>query len=154
MDTQIDSFYIVGITKKTSNIDNAASNDIGYLWQQFIRENIMDLIPKKVSNDIYAVYTDYESDHLGPYKVIIGCRVSSADFIPDGFECVEIRGGLYRKFSPKGEMPDIVIKEWQNIWNSKLDRTYTTDFELYDQRAANPEDAEIDIYVAINSNNR
>lgn len=146
---QIDPFSIIGISKKTSNIDNTASNDIGYLWQQFIRENLVDLIPNKISDDLYAVYTEYESDYMGAYTIFIGCRVSSLDHIPAGFESVEIKGGIYKKYSPKGKMPDVVVEGWQNIWDSNLDRNYTTDFELYDQRAANPENAVIDIYVAI-----
>ncbi|MFT5885520.1 MAG: putative transcriptional regulator YdeE [Arcticibacterium sp.] len=36
------------------------------------------------------------------------------------------------------------------IWQSDLDRTYATDFEVYDERAQNPEDVEVDIFVGIN----
>ena len=150
MDIHIDPISIIGISKRTSNLDNAASNDIGYLWQQFIRENSGDLIPNKSSDDIYAVYTNYESDHLGAYTVLIGCAVSSLENVPSGFDSVNIKGGLYRKYSPSGKMPVMVINEWQKIWDIEIDRSYTTDYELYDQRAADPENAEIDIYVALN----
>ncbi len=55
--------------------------------------------------------------------------------------------------SEKGSMPDIVIKAWQDIWawfaSSEIERAYTGDFESYDERCANPQEAQVDIYIAI-----
>ena len=30
-----------------------------------------------------------------------------------------------------------------------LDRSYTADFEIYDEKAQNPENAEVDIFIAV-----
>ena len=35
------------------------------------------------------------------------------------------------------------------IWNSDLDRSFTSDFEIYGEKAQNPETAEVDIFIAI-----
>lgn len=35
------------------------------------------------------------------------------------------------------------------LWNSDLPRKYTADFEIYGEKAQNPENAEVDILVAV-----
>jgi predicted transcriptional regulator YdeE len=39
------------------------------------------------------------------------------------------------------------------IWQSNLDRTYTTDFEVYDERAQNPANVVVDIFIGVASSN-
>ena len=48
-------------------------------------------------------------------------------------------------------MPHVVIRQWQEIWNEdkKLARKYTTDFEVYGRKSLDPENAEVDIFIAI-----
>lgn len=46
-------------------------------------------------------------------------------------------------------MQGAVYNEWVKIWNSELERTFTADFEVYDERSQNPENAEVDIFVAV-----
>jgi predicted transcriptional regulator YdeE len=48
----------------------------------------------------------------------------------------------------------VVVEMWQRVWatpKSALggERTYKTDFEIYDQRAQNPADSVVDLYVAV-----
>jgi predicted transcriptional regulator YdeE len=53
----------------------------------------------------------------------------------------------------KGKIPDIIFKAWQKIWHltakKELSRKRTFDFELYDKRAADPNSAQVDIFIAI-----
>lgn len=51
-------------------------------------------------------------------------------------------------------MSDIVIASWQKIWQMKESdfggkRSYIADFEVYDQRARDPKNTVIDIYIGI-----
>ena len=51
-------------------------------------------------------------------------------------------------------MPDVVIQAWQHIWTmngAQLGgkRKYLVDFEVYDQRAMDPNNAIADIYIGI-----
>ena len=51
-----------------------------------------------------------------------------------------------------------VIEAWQNIWKMKPhdfagNRTYIADFELYDQRSCDPNNAAVDIYIGISRKN-
>ena len=38
---------------------------------------------------------------------------------------------------------------WIKIWNSDLNRIFTSDFEIYGEKAHNPENAEVDIFIAM-----
>ena len=35
------------------------------------------------------------------------------------------------------------------VGNSNLDRTHKADFEVYDERTKNPENAEVDVFVVV-----
>jgi predicted transcriptional regulator YdeE len=66
-------------------------------------------------------------------------------------EVRQIPAQTYAIFRAKGKMPDEIVGVWANIWASNLPRTYTYDFELYDQRFARPQNKEADIYVAVDA---
>jgi predicted transcriptional regulator YdeE len=146
----IESFNIIGISVRTTNENNKAMQDIGQLWGRFMSEDVHAKIPNKADDTIYSVYTEYEKDYTGPYTTILGCRVSSLENIPDGMVSVGIGGGAYKQYITKGNlMQGIVGQQWMKIWNDTIDRRYTSDFEVYGEKASNPQDAEVEIYVAI-----
>ncbi|WP_306350907.1 GyrI-like domain-containing protein [Flavobacterium sp. '19STA2R22 D10 B1'] len=150
--TTLESFKIIGITVRTTNKNGKAMEDIGNLWNRFYTSNIQTLIPNKEDSAIYSIYTDYESDYTGKYTCILGCKVSSLNDIPEGLEGKEINGGKYIKYTAKGKMPEAVGQTWGEIWNqdTQLNRLYTADFEVYDEKSALPQDqAEVGIYIAI-----
>lgn len=152
MNTTIEKFYVIGIAIRTSNEDGRAANDIPQLWEQFLTGNVISQIPNKESNAVYSVYTDYEGDYTKPYTTVLGCRVSSLDHVPEGLTGITIDAGNYRKFTAKGKLSDgIVIQQWMTIWNSGLDRTYGSDFEVYGEKAQDPDNAEVDIFVGVKS---
>ena len=144
-------FAVMGIWVSTTNRDGKAMTDIGSLWQRFYLEYIEAKIPGRVGNEIYGIYTDYKSDHTDEYTALIGCKVSSIAKVPPGLSAVMISGGTYAKFVAKGKMPDAVVNEWAAIWKlgEQLQRSYTSDFEVYDTRSHAPNNAEVDIFVAI-----
>ena len=145
------AFNIIGISVRTTNENQQAATDIGALWNTFMTENILAKIPNKIDNTIYSVYTDYESDYTKPYTTILGCKVKNLDTIPEGMVAISIDGGTYTEFLSKGNLTEgVVFNEWLKIWKMDLNRKYTTDFEVYDERAQNPTDAEVAIYVATN----
>lgn len=148
---EVQPFKIIGISSWTTNADGQAVIDLGKLWNRFRAENILSLIPNRLSNDVYMIYTDYMTNHQGAYTAIIGCKVSSLINIPPGLMGREFNGGQYRKFVAKGKMPHVVIRQWQEIWNEdkKLGRKYTADFEVYSRKSRDPENAEIEIFIAI-----
>ena len=146
----IEPFTVVGISARTTNQDGQAARDIAALWNRFLGENLAAQISNKTDEAIYSVYTDYEGDHTKPYTALLGCRVSSADAVPDGMVTKHFSGGTYQSLVAKGSLAQgAVYQAWTDIWSSSLNRAYTADFEVYGKKALNPEDAEVDIYVAV-----
>lgn len=146
----IKQFNIIGIAIRTTNENGQSSQDIPSLWNKFMGDGMSALIPEKINNTIYCVYTDYEKDHTKPYTTILGCSVSTLNNIPAGMVGKIIEEGAYIKYTAKGNiLQGMVFNEWVKIWNSDIDRKYTADFEVYGEKAKNPEDAEVDIFIAV-----
>ncbi len=146
----IEPFKIIGISTETTNENGKAAKDLSKLWEQFYAENILGKIENKQNDNIYSIYTDYESDYTGKYTCVIGLSVTSLDNIPTGLIGREFQGGGHQKFIAKGPMPNAVFETWQEIWkNDKaLNRKYTADFEVYGKNSQSGENAEVDIYIA------
>lgn len=147
---KIEPFNFVGISIRTTNENGQASNEIAELWGKFMSENILTKIPNKVDNEIYSLYTDYESDHTKPYTAILGCKVENLDNIPSGMVGKSFSGGTYKKTTAKGDlMQGLVVNQWSKIFEMELDRTYDADFEIFGEKAQNPSNAEVDFYVGV-----
>lgn len=145
---------IIGVTTRTRNQDEVSSRTarIPALWARF--QQVQEYIPNKANpNCILALYSDYESDEQGLYSETVGFEVTSLAHVPEGMVAKTAPASTYAVFtSPWGSLPDIVLATWQEIWTwqaAQGKRSFSGDFELYDQRSANPQHAQIDIYVAI-----
>lgn len=146
----IQKFNVIGISIRTTNEDGQSGKDIPALWNKFMTEEIQGKIPNKVSGDIFCIYTDYEKDHTKPYTTILGCKVESLDNIPEDMVGKTIESADYEELIAKGNLSDgIVYNKWLEIWNSDLNRSFTADFEVYGSKTQNPENAEVDIYIAL-----
>ncbi|MXN92249.1 AraC family transcriptional regulator [Flavobacterium sp. Sd200] len=146
-----EGFTLIGIElgKKTYNAKGQSAIDCGSLWQQFISEDIANKITGKLSNDVYAVYFDYEGDHTKPYSFFIGCKVSNDATIPERLDSISIPEQNCTVITAKGKMPDCVANAWQEIWKSDTERAYGYDFEVYNELSADWENATVDIYLSI-----
>ena len=151
MDTQkITSFNIIGIAVRTTNENSQAAKDIPALWNKFMSENMLQQIPNKVDNTIYCMYTEYEKDHTKPYTTLLGCKVENLENIPTGMTGKTVEDGNYIKQTVKGNlMQGVIANAWIKIWNANFPRLYTADFEVYGEKAQNPENAEVDIFIAV-----
>ncbi|MFA4871215.1 MAG: GyrI-like domain-containing protein [Pedobacter sp.] len=144
------SFPVIGIKVRTSNAEGKASVDIPALWERFWATDVAAKLPERVSNDIYSIYTEYEGDYTQPYTTLIGYKVDNLDYIPEGFTGIMIQEGPYLKCTAKGKLSDgVVFDAWTEIWNSKISRAYTADFEVYGERAGDQNAAEVDIFLAV-----
>lgn len=65
-----ENIHIIGIYIRTSNNSGSAEQDIPALWNKFKAENIISTISNKLDENIYCVYTEYESDYTKPYTTI------------------------------------------------------------------------------------
>jgi len=150
-------FSIIGIQVRTSNAkEMTGQGDIPKQWSKFYKEGIADKIPHKVDSTVYAVYTNYASDYNGEYDFIIGMKVSGASDVPPGMVAKKVPSGRFAVItSAKGPVERVVPQAWQRVYslddNRQLGgaRAYKADFELYDQRSQNPQDAQVDLYIGL-----
>lgn len=149
MTTKLDSFSVMGIAVRTNKKGDDFAQHISDLWNTFMTENILNKIPNKINDTVYAVYTDYESDYTEGYTMILGCQVESTENIPEKMVFTTIEEGNYTQFTANGDITKgVIYDEWKKIWKSDIKRRYTTDFEVYGTKTQNPQDAEVAIFIA------
>ncbi|CAM1344413.1 GyrI-like domain-containing protein [Tenacibaculum amylolyticum] len=148
--TRMNTFNVIGIKVRTTNKDMQAAKDIPALWEEFMSKNLREKIPNKHNNDVYAIYTNYESDYTGAYDMIIGCKVTSLNDIPTDMTGVVIPECTYQEFIAKGKLNDnIVYNKWMEIWQTNLNREYKADFEIYSENVVPTINTEVPIYISI-----
>jgi predicted transcriptional regulator YdeE len=147
-----EKFKLIGLKLeyKTTNENGQASIDCGNLWQRFENERIFETIPNKLNDNIFAVYYDYEKDETKPYSYFIGCEVSELTELPKELDELLIPYQNYVKIPVQGIMTACVANAWKKIWTSKMDRKFGFDFEVYDQRSKDWNNAELDIFISSN----
>ena len=148
--TELDGFYVIGISVRTTNSNGKSLKDIGGLFGKFMSQNLIQKIANKLSSDVYCIYTDYESDFNAPYTTIIGCKVSAIEDIPEGFVAKIIPASKYQVYKSTGNLSVTLGKTWEGIWSSEIDRRYSADFDIYGEKAMDFSDGEIDSYVSVN----
>lgn len=147
---QVEPFKIMGIQVHTTNEDGQSAKDMGELWGRFYAENIISQVQNPAGNEVYVIYTNYESDYRGKYTAIIGLKVKTTKNVPEGLVAREFKGDIYTKIMVKGLMPDAIMNTWKKIWDAdkELQRKYTADFEVYGPEFENSSESEIEIYIA------
>ena len=136
---------VYGFSIRTNNADemNPKTAKIAALHQKFDQQVIVDY---ESGERVYAIYYDYESDASGDYSVLAGFDGKDDK---NNLELVEIQAGDYLVFSAKGNIPQIVIETWVEIWayfssqSCVHTRLFTTDFEFYKSSD------EVEIHIAI-----
>lgn len=148
---QLNTIHLIGIAlqHKTTNQNGQSMKACGELWTLFEKDGIFSKIPNKLSNEVLAVYYRYEGDHTEPFSYFIGCKVPKESHVPEGLDSLTIPNGKYQKVTAKGEMPDCIANTWKEIWESDMPRAFTADFEVYDERSQDWNNAEVDIYLSV-----
>ena len=155
---EIEERKIVGLKIRTSYKEelNHKTSNISMLVRQYINSEIARILPNRKNPGIMiTLYTEYESDYKGEYTYFIGEEVTEIGPLPKELTSTTIPAGNYAKFTTEpGELPDVLIKAWQEIWKmSEADlggkRTYRTDFEVCNARAQDPQNTVLDIFVGI-----
>ena len=138
---QFGGVTIYGYSAQTRNCDERDSETakIPALWQTLFSS------PFTPDQGIYGVYSDYQSDVNGLYKITVGVPINQA--LPE-IEAVTIFPGKYLVFENTGPQPETVIKTWQQVWdyfsmNPAHQRNYQTDFEVYTGKEG------VEIYIGV-----
>jgi predicted transcriptional regulator YdeE len=159
MITEKPQIKLVGICVSTSyqqELDKMQGN-IFPCVQRYFHEALFEKIPNRVKpGTTFCAYTDYKTDHTGDYTYFIGEEVSSLEnALPEGFQSLIIPGQQYAKFTTDpAPMPDVIVNAWQYVWEMTPqqlggERRYKTDFEIYDERAADHQRIVLDLYIGL-----
>lgn len=146
----IDAKTIIGVTLRTSNERESHPDtaSIPIMWRNFFEYNVMAGIPNQFDPmSVYGVYSNYESDEMGEYDLLIGLE-SGATQKPANFNIANIVEGNYLVFPVLEASPGGIKDTWAGIegYFDTVDthkRAFTTDFELYQGRS------DIAIYISI-----
>lgn len=153
---------LVGISLRTC-YDREVNKETGAILpcvMRYFHEALFEKIPNRARpGTTFCAYTEYESDYRGAYTYFIGEEVTSlATPLPEGLQKLIIPAQNYAQFTtPPAPMPEVIIDAWTAIWKMSPkelggDRVYHTDFEIYDERAADHQKIVMDICVGIRSN--
>jgi len=149
-------FYMAGLATRTNNAaELSGKGKIGSVWESFLQPGMAARIPNKIGVDLIAVYSDYETDHTGHYTYLLGLPISSTEAQPRTLTVKHVPAGRYAVFtSNRGPIVKVVQETWQRIWSMSEKelggkRAFRSDYEIYDQRSADPENAQIDVYVGL-----
>ena len=157
--TKLDTpFYVAGYLVRTNNADEAAGKSkIGPLWQRFMQQNLAATIPNRTDAALTVVYSHYATDEKGDYDYLLGARVSSVDNLPEGMTSRRVEPGDYAVIpTERGPMPGVLQAAWARIWKMTPEglggrRAFVTDYEVYDQRSADPHNAQVEIHIGLAS---
>jgi predicted transcriptional regulator YdeE len=150
-------FSVIGVEVRTSNAKEMTGDGvIGKQWEKFFQDNTLARIPNKAGSNIYAVYSDYAGDRNGEYSFLIGAKVEEGSIAPPGFVLKTIPSGRYAAVtSDAGPVAKVVVEAWQRVWQMEEKHTlggaraYKVDYEVYDQRAADPQNSQVDLYIGL-----
>jgi len=147
---------VVGISQRTNNAAEAgAAGVIPKAWARFMKEGLLQKIPNRVDGSVIALYTDYAGDKDGDYMFLLGARVENASQVPAGMVLKHVPDGKYATIlSERGAVSAVVPAAWKRIWSMSREdlggeRAYKADYEVYDQRSADPQNAQVEIRVGL-----
>ncbi|WP_019119319.1 GyrI-like domain-containing protein [Brevibacillus massiliensis] len=147
-----------GISVVTDNEHELSGRGkIAALWERYRQGRVQQQICNRTEENLtIALYSQYESDETGLYTYSIGSFVDSSEGQGGQLAGIVIPPATYAVFtSRKGPLAEVVVETWQAIWEWSKGggRAFTADFEVYDERAADPSWSQVDIYIAIKERN-
>lgn len=146
----VTAFTVCGLSAVIDNGEGRAAEQINDLWQVFFEKQVARLIEGKKSDVIYAVYSDYEGDHTQPYRLTVGYAVEGgAPETGEGLFTVSVEAGTYATLSARGPQPKSLVDTWVSVWESDLERTFHSDFEVYGPRFFEEGVHEVLLYIGI-----
>ena len=147
--SEVKDLVIVGLAIRTSPA--SAGPDIGAAWQRFMSEGTAQRVERDPEDaHIYAVYCDYESDHAGPYTMVLGVAADPKPAVPVGLRRVRVPSGAFQRFMAHGAPERALWETWSHInrvWEKPGARRYIADFERYVAMAEGTVTAEV--YVGL-----
>jgi predicted transcriptional regulator YdeE len=82
---------------------------------------------------------------------VLGSKAGQGGSAGAGMVLKRVPRGKYAVFtSEKGPVQKVVVETWMKIWAmTEHERSFVADYEVYDERTTDPENAIVDIYVGV-----
>jgi predicted transcriptional regulator YdeE len=146
-------FDVIGITMTTTTDLKENLKDYIDIWGQFKTDDVMSKIKGKISEEVICVYDNYKELSKDRYevRVTIGSKVNQTKEIPEGMITTSVKPTNYQRFVAKGELPQCIMTEWESIWekNNSLNRAFSTDYEVYGEKANDKVNGEMEIFLSV-----
>ncbi|GII87205.1 hypothetical protein Ssi03_51950 [Sphaerisporangium siamense] len=140
---------VAGYAVRTTNAAEADPSRalLPGLWSRAGVPGAFAHVPGRVDDNLYAVLTDYESDHQGAFTQVVGVAIRTAAGLPEGMVAVRVPGVHCLKLEAHGPMPQALIEAWQRIWSYTEGggippRAFSTDLEVHHADG-------VDLYLAV-----
>lgn len=144
---------MMGKSIRTTNKNWQCVNDIDKTWQYLQDNNIFAQIPHSTKPyTILSLYTDYDPGFRvaeDNYSVIIGAQITDVTSLVPDLVVKRIPAQTYAVFTAQGPFDQAIPAAWNAVWNSDLNRAFTSDFEWYDTHSTNDEKSIVKIYIAL-----
>ncbi|MEU0564921.1 GyrI-like domain-containing protein [Nonomuraea sp. NPDC005983] len=147
--TDRDELTVVGFAVRTTNAEerDPARAKLPALWQRAGAPGAFAHVPGRLDENLYAVLTDYESDHNGAYTQIVGIGVRTVPRLPEGMVAVRVPAAKSLRIEARGQLPQAIVEAWQQVWGhtesgAAPGRAFTTDLEVHHRDGA-------DLYIAV-----
>ncbi|WP_435298714.1 GyrI-like domain-containing protein [Timonella sp. A28] len=112
-----------------------SQNAIPELWERVSREGLIEAIPGRRSEHVYAVYTHLENAGVsrdGWFTFLIGVEVDPATAVPDGMTLVSVPKSARAMFEVPEADPTRVVEAWNEAWAfDDMRKTYLCEYEQY-----------------------
>lgn len=143
-----DELLIEGYAVRSSNAAEADPTraQLPGLWQRARMPTAFAGVSGRLDDRLYAVLTDYESDHRGSFTQIVGVAVADLVDLPEGLVAVRVPAARCLLLPARGPMPQALIAAWHRAWRhtdsgATPARSFTTDLEIHHADGA-------DLYLA------
>jgi predicted transcriptional regulator YdeE len=119
---------LLGREIRASNDDPAA---IAEAWDGFFERGATSGITGHLSEDVYAVYSEYEGDETQPYSYFIGCEVEDDAPVPPRMASRVLPDAKFEVFVSEGKQPAALMQTWAEIHAAKIERSFELDYEVH-----------------------
>ncbi|MFP1603272.1 GyrI-like domain-containing protein [Microbacterium sp. 2216-1] len=126
-------FTVLGFAIRTDGAGSQTS--IPALWEHIHSEGLLESIPGRRTDSVYAVYTHLENAGVnrdGWFTFLIGAEVDPATPVPNGMTLVTVPQSARATFNVPGADPTRVIEAWSEAWGFDDGRkTFLCEYEEY-----------------------
>jgi predicted transcriptional regulator YdeE len=150
---QTEAKRVAGLALRTDNATESRAGGSGGkipgLWQRFRTEDWFGRLEALGAfGPPIGVYSAYESDVSGSFQILAGREVPATAGVAAPLYVVSVPAGTYLVFESAGQLPQSVVKGWQEVWAyferpRDVARAYSCDFEIYPSAEA------VEIWIAV-----